>query len=676
MRGPSLSDPLADLRRAVAPALPGSPAIRIGVVDGFPDLSHSALNRASIEVLHAMVPPYGATDEHGTSVCSLMFGSDPVQGLAPACSGLVLPIFFGGRREAPAPPASQLDLARAITFALERDVAIINVSAGQKSWTVEPEAHLEQALQRCAEKRVLTVASAGNDGCPCFHVPAGCRSVLAVGALSAAGRPLDSSNWGEPYRRNGLLAPGENLLVAALDGGVSTATGTSFATAVVAAVAALLLSAARREGYRIDPIDVQQILIDSAIPCAFDDADACQRYLAGTLDARAALQMLHRIGSTARSPPLVRAAGASQREVITSRPIVLLGEGEENMSDIGSESSEAIAAKAPELSPAGGENAKGAAPLTSSVGPQTGLAARAASFPIVQNGAMGALSQQGCACGGDPPQIVYALGSLWFDFGTQARYDALVQQLGPQFNSNDLINFLLEGETPNSNPEFVTGVTFILMQDEMPIYAVQPAGPFALSTYKKMLLAMRSSLDTKVGDEQRISLPGYISGSTRLMNGMTLPVVYPDSRGMWKWTSQNLIDAFKKAKNVDPPPPVLDGFGNYLNVIYYKMRNLGVAPQDRALNFAATNAYQAGEAFVKAFQQTEDPNARLFLQGIVPKQSPICRPDSDCWDVEITFFDPVNTNRSYLYYRFTIDVSEVLPVTIGSPRWWWAPTPG
>jgi subtilisin family serine protease len=239
----------------MAAAFPGSPAIKVGVVDALPDFRHPALSKQSIEVLQAMIPPGGAVDQHGTSVCSLIFGSEPVRGLAPACSGLVLPIFFGGSGEAPARPASHLDLARALTFALEHDVSIVNVSAGQKSWTVEPEAHLDQALQRCVEKRVLTVAAAGNDGCPCFHVPAGCQSVLAVDALGAAGRPLESSNWGEPYLRNGLLAPGENLLVAARDG-VSRATGTSFATAVVAAVAALLLSVARREGYRIDPIDV------------------------------------------------------------------------------------------------------------------------------------------------------------------------------------------------------------------------------------------------------------------------------------------------------------------------------------------------------------------------------------------------------------------------------------
>jgi hypothetical protein len=84
------------------------------------------------------------------------------------------------------------------------------------------------------------------------------------------------------------------------------------------------------------------------------------------------------------------------------------------MSDAVPESSEVAAARVAERSPAGAGGAKEATPRTAPVGRQTGPAARAASFPVMQNGAMAALSQQGCACGGgEPPQIVYALGSLW-----------------------------------------------------------------------------------------------------------------------------------------------------------------------------------------------------------------------------------------------------------------------
>ena len=233
--------------------------------------------------MDTMVPPdAGSADAHGTGICGLIFGSeDPIIGLAPGCSGLILPMFLRKGTDPAIRPVSQLDLARAITFALERGVSIINISAGQKSATTEPEAHLEQALRRCAERRVLLTAAAGNDGCACINLPAGVEFSLAVGALDSKGQPLEVSNWAEPYRRNGLLAPGDNLPVAVPGGGVSAASGTSFATAIVTGVAALLLSVARREGYRIDPLDVRENSAESAAPCELEGDGACDRYLAG-----------------------------------------------------------------------------------------------------------------------------------------------------------------------------------------------------------------------------------------------------------------------------------------------------------------------------------------------------------------------------------------------------------
>jgi hypothetical protein len=61
----------------------------------------------------------------------------------------------------------------------------------------------------------------------------------------------------------------------------------------------------------------------------------------------------------------------------------------------------------------------------------------------------------------------------------------------------------------------------------------------------------------------------------------------------------------------------------------------------------------------------------LELESINVTPSPICRPGSDCWDVELYFFYPerqVQTVRKV--YRFTVDVSDVVPVTIGTTRSW------
>jgi subtilisin family serine protease len=237
---------LTAIRAALASAGPGSSEILIGIVDGIPDLSPPCLRKAAIEIMDTMVPTdAGGADDHGTGICSLIFGSEaPIFGLAPGCSGLVLPLFLRKGTDPAIRPVSQLDLARAITFAHERGVSIINISAGQKSATTEPEAHLEQALRHCAERRVLLTAAAGNQGCTCINLPSGVEMALAVGALDKRGQPLEVSNWAEPYRQNGLLAPGDDLPVAVPGGNVSSASGTSFATAVVTGVAALLLSVA------------------------------------------------------------------------------------------------------------------------------------------------------------------------------------------------------------------------------------------------------------------------------------------------------------------------------------------------------------------------------------------------------------------------------------------------
>jgi hypothetical protein len=103
---------------------------------------------------------------------------------------------------------------------------------------------------------------------------------------------------------------------------------------------------------------------------------------------------------------------------------------------------------------------------------------------------------------------------------------------------------------------------------------------------------------------------------------------------------------------------------DFLNRVYYDHRNLGVTPQDRALNFSATNAFQATQVIRSV------TTGGLDLDSITVKKSPVCRPDSDCWDVELGYFDPTNLQVARTVARFTVDVSDVIPVTLGVPRFW------
>jgi hypothetical protein len=106
---------------------------------------------------------------------------------------------------------------------------------------------------------------------------------------------------------------------------------------------------------------------------------------------------------------------------------------------------------------------------------------------------------------------------------------------------------------------------------------------------------------------------------------------------------------------------------NFLNRVYYELRNRGIESHERAINYAATNAYQMKEVFDDAYKEN------LFLNKISAESSPVCRPDSDCWDVILEFFNPKERlTVARKLYRYTIDVSDLMPVTVGALRSWYA----
>ena len=63
----------------------------------------------------------------------------------------------------------------------------------------------------------------------------------------------------------------------------------------------------------------------------------------------------------------------------------------------------------------------------------------------------------------------------------------------------------------------------------------------------------------------------------------------------------------------------------------------------------------------------------MELDTVGASPSTDCRPGQDCWDVRFEFFDPEKTRRSRRIYRYTIDVSDPIPVTVGEIRHWISP---
>ncbi|MBZ5617997.1 MAG: PatA/PatG family cyanobactin maturation protease [Acidobacteriia bacterium] len=612
----------------------GDPNIRIAILDGPVDLRHACFEGARLRVLETVTPGRpggGGATQHGTHIASLIFGQhgSPVPGIAPGCTGLILPVFTD-RPNGSVGPCSQLDLARAVEQAVMEGAQIVVVSSGQLAAGGEPEEYLAKAIRLCAESGVLVIAAAGNDGCDCLHVPAAVRPVLAVGGMDAAGRPLESNNWGAAYRSHGVVAPGFEIPGAMAGGGIVRKSGSSPATAIVAGIAAVLLAIRMKMGSLADPYTVRSAILSNALPCDLPEGTACRQLLAGGINIPGSLAAIR-----AESPfGLSALASATDWESESTRQ---------------------------------GERPVPNDQMQAESGPPT-ASLDSAHLPVAADALSTGVNPSECSCKGGasegPPNrsLVYALGVVGYDFGSEARRDSFVQQgVSNPANPAEMLAHL------SANPYAATGVKWTLMQQSTPIYSVVPSGPFAGQGYE----TLRAFLDAQIrGEAEQVSVPGHIMGSTKLMNGQTVPVLIPELRGMYSWSTAALVAA------VAGPVPEEDAdkaayqqkageIGNFLTRIYHELRNLGVTPQDRAVNSAATNALQVSRVYQAALQ------AGLKLDSIQVERSPLCRPNSDCWDVKMGFFNPSKRlEQARHVYRFTVDVSDTIPVTVGQIRDW------
>ncbi|MGX6608323.1 S8 family serine peptidase [Micromonosporaceae bacterium Da 78-11] len=185
---------------------------------------------------------------HGTMVASLINAQPvdgvPFHGLAPGAT--VVPIRISEQTESAdgtqvGDAASVRKLAQAITWAADPDggdADVINLSLT----TTSEDAELADAVKAALAAGVVIVAATGNDGTtergnPTPY-PASFDGVIGVGAVDNNNRILDFSGHGNFVD---LVAPGYQLTAAAVGAGHTEFSGTSAATPLVAATAALIL---------------------------------------------------------------------------------------------------------------------------------------------------------------------------------------------------------------------------------------------------------------------------------------------------------------------------------------------------------------------------------------------------------------------------------------------------
>ena len=229
----------------------GRAEVRIGIIDGPVALEHPELARASFRAVQSRdascQQPGSSPCAHGTFIAGLLGarrdGAAP--GLCPGCSVILRPLFLEGT-DAAVPSAHAEELCQALSELLAERVDVINLSLAVRFASPSDQRALELLLNTAAQRGVLVVAAAGNQGSPSASLLSRHPWVLPVAACDLQGRPLSLSNLGASVGQRGLLAPGSRINSLGGSGQIVAASGTSVAAPFVTGTIALLRSLAPR----------------------------------------------------------------------------------------------------------------------------------------------------------------------------------------------------------------------------------------------------------------------------------------------------------------------------------------------------------------------------------------------------------------------------------------------
>ena len=211
--------------------------VRIGVIDtGISDNVEASLNGDVVSGYNISAPYAPPIDNHGHGSQMAGIIGDMVEG---PCE--IMPIKALGDDG----NGNLSDIVRAIDYAIEQQLDIINLSFGYTAvFDDDSGDFLKAALERAADANILIVVSAGNTASkigPGFKMfyPASMQvdNMITVGATACVDPLAGFSNFGDVVD---LHAPGVQVLCRDLNAEWVHANGTSHAAAIVTALAAQL----------------------------------------------------------------------------------------------------------------------------------------------------------------------------------------------------------------------------------------------------------------------------------------------------------------------------------------------------------------------------------------------------------------------------------------------------
>ena len=486
-------------------------------------------------------------DSHACHITSTIVGQEntPSPGLAPNCRVINIPINTTGKDEE---FISVLNLSRAFELALELGANIIHCAACRPTQTGEGEELLTKALKKCQDNNVLVVAPAGNNKGECWCMPAVLPGTLAVGAMKEDGvTPYKFSNWGGNNQIEGIMAPGGEIL------GAQPATeepkrlkGTSMAAPVMTGLCGLLMSLQLQKGKPVDAEAVRAALLNTAIPCDPDVVEEPERCLRGFVNLPGAMNLLFgqpsvTISFTGGGVTRVEGtAAAVESSDIPSNSATVYQSA--NTAIVSHPTNTAIVSHPPNIATVSQTSSNTV--TASSTGELSTPAAVTASTAYSGH--------------------VYALGTIGYDFGSEARRDTF-KQLMPAVDLNGVMvpanpyNTRQMVDYVDQNPDEGRSLIWTLNVDLNPVYLLEPKGPFAPEVYEMLLIMLDGQIEPETSDEfiERVSLPARRTNRTvELMSGQVVPVItLHHVRGMYGWKVNTLVNAALRAVGGDGSTP-------------------------------------------------------------------------------------------------------------------------
>lgn len=269
--------------------------VMVAVVDTAIEASHPELAGAIAGVFDALDGGPSQAEKHGTEIAGILAARAKLTGVAPEAALLSVRAFRGAGGK-PA-QSTTLQLLKGIDWAYEAGAKVVNMSfAGPK------DPLLERIIKAAADKGVIFVAAAGNNGPKAPPVyPAAYPDVIAVTATDDEDKLYSKANRGNYIA---IAAPGVDILAPAPKGRYEISSGTSMAAAHVSGAVALLLE----RDAKLNAAQVREILAATARK---PDTAEQNGFGAGIIDAAKALG--EDTKGEASAAPILEPAGAQGR---------------------------------------------------------------------------------------------------------------------------------------------------------------------------------------------------------------------------------------------------------------------------------------------------------------------------------------------------------------------------